>query len=90
VKELREHLPKYSKLIGLLGTKFIARLLQKASDNIELSLVEVEKSGDPLLLAAARGISTVSSTAARTIYKPPTSKDKQEEQVIAVLEGKRA
>jgi hypothetical protein len=89
VKELREHLPKYSKLIGLLGTKFIARLLQKASDNIELSLIEVEKSGDPLILAAARGISSVSSTAAKTIYKPPTTKDRQEEQVIAVLEGKR-
>lgn len=90
VKELREHLPKYSKLIGLLGTKFIAMLLQKASDNIELSLVEVEKSGDPLLLAAARGLSSVSSTAARTLYSQPVTREQQEEQVIAVLEGNRA
>jgi hypothetical protein len=87
VKELREHLPKYSKLVGLLGTKFIAMLLQKASDNIELSLREVEKSGDPLLLAAARGLSSVSSTAAKSIYSPPPTMREQEEQVIAVLEG---
>ena len=87
VKELREHLPKYSKLIGLLGTKFIAMLLQKASDNIELSLREVEKSGDPLLLAAARGLSSVSSTAAKSIYTPPPTTREQEQQVIAVLEG---
>jgi len=90
VKELREHLPKYSKLVGLLGAKFIAKLLQKASDNIEMSLREVEKSDDPLLLVAARGLSSVSSTAARTIYRPPPSKAEQEEQVIAVLEGKRS
>ncbi|KAL3922247.1 MAG: hypothetical protein SGILL_002310 [Bacillariaceae sp.] len=87
VKELREHLPKYSKLIGLLGTRFIAMLLQKASDNIELSLREVEKSGDPLLLAAARGLSSISSTAAKSIYSPPSTMREQEEQVIAVLEG---
>ncbi|KAL3923409.1 MAG: hypothetical protein SGILL_001676 [Bacillariaceae sp.] len=90
VKELREHMPKYSKLIGLLGTKFMAMLLQKASDNIELSLAEVEKSADPLLLAAARGLSSVSSTAAKTIYREPPSLTEQEERVIAVLEGGRA
>ncbi|KAG7347087.1 ABC1 family-domain containing protein [Nitzschia inconspicua] len=90
VKELREHLPKYGKLVGLLGTKFIAMLLQKASDNIELNILEVEKSGDPLLIAAARGLSSVSSTAARTIYSPPVTREQQEEQVIAVLEGNRA
>jgi predicted unusual protein kinase regulating ubiquinone biosynthesis (AarF/ABC1/UbiB family) len=87
VKELRDNLPKYSYLLGLLGTKFVSMLLQKASENIESSLIEIQQHSDPLLLAAARGLSTASQTAARTIYRAPNNHEEQEARVIAVLKG---
>jgi hypothetical protein len=90
VKELRENLPKYSHLLGLLGTKFVAMLLQKASENIDVTLKEIQQRGDPLLLAAAKGLSTAGQHAARTIYQPPPTKEEQEAQVIAVLKSTQA
>jgi hypothetical protein len=87
VKELRDNLPKYSYLLELLGTKFVAMLLQKASDNIESSLIDIHQQGDPILLAAARGLATASHTAARSMYQSPNNQDEQEAKVIPVLNG---
>jgi hypothetical protein len=70
VKELRENLPKYTGLVGQLGTKFVATLLQKASDNIDTTLTELEgKETDQILRVAARGLSNAAQQGAKTIQQ---------------------
>jgi hypothetical protein len=69
VKEFRENLPSYTGLVGQLGTKFVGKLLEKASENIETTLAEMVENGqgDELLAVAARGVSSVAQQGAKTI-----------------------
>jgi hypothetical protein len=71
VKELRENLPKYAPMVGQFGSKFVASLLQKASDNIETTLTELDAASndDPLLKAAAKGLSNVASRGATALQQ---------------------
>jgi hypothetical protein len=71
VKELRENLPKYASMVGQLGSKFVSLLLQKASDNIETTLTELDAASndDPLLKAAAKGLSNVASRGATALQQ---------------------
>lgn len=46
LKELRENLPKYTPLLGALGSKFMVGLLNTASINIETTLSELESDGE--------------------------------------------
>lgn len=80
VKELRENLPTYANLLGQLGTKFVGTLLEKASTNIDTTLTEIEgDQSDPLLVAAARGLSTAAQQGAKTIKQ-----NAQEEEATAI------
>lgn len=66
VRELGQHLPKYTGLVGKLGTKFVAKLFQKASDNIDTTLADLEdKDVDRLMMLAARGVSSMAQHGAR-------------------------
>ena len=73
LKELRENLPNYTGLLGQLGTKFVGKLLETASDDINTTISEVEGStggrspGDELLVVAAKGVSNVAQQGAKTI-----------------------
>jgi hypothetical protein len=76
VRGLRENVPKYTGLVGRLGTKFLLKLLQKASDNIGMSLTEVQnKQTQQLLVVAARGLSTMAQQGARTIQQQSNDED---------------
>jgi len=66
VRDLRHHLPKYTGLVGKLGTKFVAKLFQKASDTIKTTLADLEgKYVDRIMMMAARGMSSVAQHGAR-------------------------
>jgi hypothetical protein len=76
VKELRENLPKYTGLLGQLGTKFVVSLLQKASYNIDTTLTELEgKETDQLTVVAARGLSNAAQQGAKTMQQGSKQKD---------------
>jgi hypothetical protein len=82
LKEVRENLPRYTPLVGQLGSKFVASLLTKASENIETTLVEMDLQGnnnDQLLKTAARGLSSAAKQGATAFQQQTTkseSKDK--------------
>jgi len=76
LKEIRENLPKYAPLVGQLGSKFTASLLNTASKNIETTLTELELAGESpneafratvkgLSSAALRGASTIAPKSAK-------------------------
>ena len=86
VKELRENVPKYAPMVGQLGSRFISSLFQKASENIESTLAEMDESnenGDQLMKAAAKGVSSVASQGANILQQQrqeqieKTGKEKQ-------------
>lgn len=73
-KDLRENVPRYGPLLGLLGAKYTAALLQTASDNIDAALVDLEREGgsqstitDGVTRATARGLSNVAGRSASAI-----------------------
>jgi hypothetical protein len=83
VKELRENLPKYTGLLGQLGTKFVVSILQKASYNIETTLTELEgKETDQLTVVAARGLSNAAQQGAKTMQQ---GSKKQDEATAALI-----
>ena len=80
VKELRENLPKYTPLVGHLGSKFMATLLEKASENIDNTLTELEVEGknDQLLSVAARGLSNAAKQGANAIKQRYSKRETEE------------
>ena len=81
VKELRENVPKYAPMVGQLGNKFISSLFQKASENIESTLAEMDDdNSDQLVKAAAKGVSSVASQGANLLQQ------QRKEQVVEKAE----
>ena len=77
LKELRENLPKYTPLLGQLGSRFTATLLSNASKDIETTLTELELAGEPpneAFRTAAKSLSSAAQQGASTIA-PKSTKD---------------
>lgn len=78
LKEIRENVPKYAPLLGQLGSKFTASLLNTASKNIETTLIELELAGESpneVVRTAAKSLASAAQQGASTIA--PKSKSKE-------------
>ncbi|GKY99585.1 hypothetical protein MPSEU_000912800 [Mayamaea pseudoterrestris] len=70
LKEIRENVPKFYPLFGLVGSKFAAKMLQTFSHNIDTTLDELAHSNakpNRLLSAAAKQLSVVAQSGASTL-----------------------
>jgi hypothetical protein len=85
LKEVRENLPRYTPLVGQLGSRFVASLLTKASENIETTLTEMDlvqgRNNDQLLKTAARGLSSAAKQGATAFKQQRKSESKKQESV---------
>jgi hypothetical protein len=86
LKEIRENVPRYAPMLRRLGGKFVSTLLQAASQNIDTTLVELERAGSvptgPLFRTAVKGLSTAAQQGAQAILT------NDEEAAAAVNGGK--
>jgi hypothetical protein len=67
LKEIRENVPRYAPMLRRLGGKFVSTLLQTASQNIETTLVELERAGSVPNAPLFRGLSTAAQRGAQAI-----------------------
>ena len=63
-REVRENLPKYGPLIGQLGGKFVASVLERTSIDIDRNLIEIESDN---IESTNNPVSTIVKSAARTV-----------------------
>lgn len=71
-RELRENLPKYAPLLGQLGSKFVATVLERTSEDIGRVLLMTEHKGeegpaDAFVRATARGLKTGAESGAEVL-----------------------
>jgi hypothetical protein len=86
LKEVRENLPRYTPLVAQLGSRFVASLLTKASENIEATLTEMDLQGnnnDRLLKTAARGLSSAAKQGA-TAFQQQTKSESEDKSPSAI------
>jgi len=84
LKELRQNLPRYGPLVGVLGGKFASALLNTASLNIETTLSELEQAGkspDEFVRVTAKGISVAAQRSAAALT-PPSTEDRYRKKAI--------
>ena len=87
-KEFRENLPKYAPLLGQLGTRFVSTLLQRASDNIDTTLEELEQErseNDPLMQVAAKGFSSAARQGA-SVLKQQNDRPVEDREIAETLD----
>ena len=78
LKEIRENLPKYAPLLGQLGSKFTATLLNTASKNIDTTLTELELAGESpneAFRTTVKGLSSAAQRSASAIAPKYTTTD---------------
>mmetsp|Transcript_11421 Transcript_11421/g.17180 ORF Transcript_11421/g.17180 Transcript_11421/m.17180 type:complete len:943 (-) Transcript_11421:117-2945(-) len=71
-RELRENLPKYAPLLGQLGSKFVATVLERTSEDIDRVLLTTEHNSeespaDTLVRTAARGLKSGAESGAQVL-----------------------
>jgi len=79
-KELRENVPKYAPLVWQLGGKFSSTLLQRTSEDIEMTLSEgsEDTNFDRIVRVAAKGFSNVASQGANALTQPSTTEKERD------------
>jgi hypothetical protein len=73
LKEIRENVPRYAPMLRRLGGKFVSTLLQTASQNIDTTLVELERVGNmpngPMFRTTAKGLSAAAQQGAQAFLE---------------------